>query len=66
MPSLRIRICCIARPSRASAENYGFRGYAENSLKDKIDHTEAENLHYMVDGAERMKKMIDGLLVFRE
>jgi len=41
-----------------------FADMLKNSLKDKIDHTEAENLHYMVDGAERMKKMIDGLLVY--
>jgi signal transduction histidine kinase len=36
----------------------------QNSLKDKVDGSEAESLHYMVDGAERMKKMIDGLLVY--
>ena len=41
-----------------------FAEMLKNSLKDKIDHSEAENLHYMVDGAERMKKMIDGLLVY--
>jgi signal transduction histidine kinase len=41
-----------------------FAEMLKNSLKDKIDHSEAENLHYMVDGAERMKRMIDGLLVY--
>ncbi|MCE5339920.1 MAG: hypothetical protein LLF92_02155 [Planctomycetaceae bacterium] len=41
-----------------------FAEMLKNSLKDKVDNSEAENLHYMVDGAERMKKMIDGLLVY--
>ncbi len=41
-----------------------FAEMLKNSLKDKIGHEEVENLHYMVDGAERMKKMIDGLLVY--
>jgi len=41
-----------------------FAEMLKNSLKDKIDHMEAENLHYMIDGAERMKKMIDGLLIY--
>jgi len=36
----------------------------QNSLKDKVEGSEAESLHYMIDGAERMKKMIDGLLVY--
>ncbi len=41
-----------------------FADMLKKSLKDKVDDSEAENLHYMVDGAERMKKMIDGLLVY--
>jgi signal transduction histidine kinase len=36
----------------------------QKSLKDKVDGNEAESLHFMVDGAERMKKMIDGLLIY--
>jgi signal transduction histidine kinase len=41
-----------------------FADILKNSLKDKVDDSEAENLRYMVDGAERMKKMIDGLLIY--
>lgn len=39
-----------------------FADMLRNSLKDKVSGADIENLHYMIDGAERMKKMIDGLL----
>jgi signal transduction histidine kinase len=34
------------------------------SLTNKIEENDAESLHYMIDGAQRMKKMIDGLLSY--
>jgi signal transduction histidine kinase len=36
----------------------------ETSLKKKIASTDAENLHFMIDGAQRMTQMIEGLLVY--
>lgn len=36
----------------------------EKTLKDKIDNDESENLHFMIDGAARMRQMIDGLLSY--
>jgi signal transduction histidine kinase len=41
-----------------------FAEMLKNSLADKIQGSDVENLHYMVDGAERMRKMIEGLLVY--
>jgi PAS domain S-box-containing protein len=34
------------------------------SLTDKIDGDDAENLNFMIDGATRMSKMIEGLLAY--
>lgn len=36
----------------------------QNSLKDKLAAADAENLHFMIDGAKRMTQMIEGLLVY--
>lgn len=36
----------------------------ENSLKEKISNDDMENLRFMVEGADRMDKMIKGLLVY--
>ena len=41
-----------------------FGSMLEKSLKDKLVTDDAENLRYMVDGAQRMNKMIEGLLVY--
>ncbi|OHB58111.1 MAG: hypothetical protein A2Y12_07515 [Planctomycetes bacterium GWF2_42_9] len=41
-----------------------FAEMLKTSLGNKIEGSDIENLHYMVDGAERMKKMIEGLLVY--
>ncbi|MEN6384170.1 MAG: CHASE4 domain-containing protein [Phycisphaerales bacterium] len=41
-----------------------FAEMLKSSLKDKIEGGDIENMHYMIDGAERIKKMIDGLLVY--
>lgn len=41
-----------------------FGDMLKESLKDKIQGPDSENLHFMIDGAERMKKMIDGLLLY--
>jgi len=36
----------------------------ENSLKEKLVDDDRENLNFMVDGAERMTQMIEGLLTY--
>jgi signal transduction histidine kinase len=41
-----------------------FAEMLKNALNSKIEGSDLENLHYMIDGAERMKKMVDGLLVY--
>ena len=35
-----------------------------NSLKGKLVEDDAENLKFMIDGAQRMTKMIEGLLIY--
>ncbi len=41
-----------------------FGGMLQKSLKDKLLEEDAENLGFMVDGAHRMNKMIEGLLTY--
>lgn len=41
-----------------------FGAMLEKSLKGKLAQDDAENLMYMIDGAQRMTKMIEGLLVY--
>jgi PAS domain S-box-containing protein len=41
-----------------------FGSILEKTLKDKVDSDDAENLKFMIDGATRMNKMIEGLLVY--
>lgn len=42
-----------------------FGGMLEKSIKAKLDSSDdAENLHFMIDGAQRMSQMIDGLLSY--
>jgi len=39
-----------------------FGDMLKNSMKDRLQGEEAESLYHMINGADRMKKMIDGLL----
>ncbi len=41
-----------------------FGSLLENSIKNKLEPDDAENLHFMIDGAKRMNQMIDGLLSY--
>jgi len=41
-----------------------FGSILEKSLKDKLSGEDTENLTFMIDGATRMNKMIEGLLVY--
>ena len=41
-----------------------FGSILEKSLNDKLSGDDAENLRFMIDGAMRMNKMIEGLLVY--
>ena len=41
-----------------------FGAMLEKSLKDKVSDDDRENLHFMIDGAGRMTKMIEGLLTY--
>ncbi len=41
-----------------------FGAMLRQSLKDKLSSDDAENLHFMIDGAQRMTKMIEGLLTY--
>ncbi|MFA5292006.1 MAG: ATP-binding protein [Phycisphaerae bacterium] len=41
-----------------------FGSMLDKSLKDKLATDDAENLRFMIDGAQRMNKMIEGLLVY--
>ncbi|MGB8225499.1 MAG: ATP-binding protein, partial [Sedimentisphaerales bacterium] len=41
-----------------------FGSILQQSLKDKIAGDDIENLNFMIDGATRMTKMIEGLLVY--
>jgi len=41
-----------------------FGNLLSESLEGKLDQDEQENLHFMIDGAERMEKMIEELLVY--
>ena len=41
-----------------------FGAILQKSLKGKIVDDDAENLNFMIDGASRMSKMIEGLLVY--
>jgi PAS domain S-box-containing protein len=41
-----------------------FGAMLKESLKEKLTGDDAENLHFMIDGAGRMTKMIEGLLVY--
>ncbi|OQA02790.1 MAG: Phytochrome-like protein cph1 [Planctomycetes bacterium ADurb.Bin401] len=41
-----------------------FGSILEKSLGDKLNGDDAENLRFMVDGAMRMSKMIEGLLIY--
>lgn len=41
-----------------------FGGILQESLGDKISEDDAESLSYMIDGAERMSQMIEGLLSY--
>ena len=36
----------------------------KKSLQNKLAEDDAENFHFMIEGAERMSKMIDGLLIY--
>lgn len=36
----------------------------DKSLKEKLSDDDSENLHFMMDGAQRMTNMIEGLLVY--
>jgi len=41
-----------------------FGSMVQKSLSGKIDGDDAENLNFMIDGANRMTKMIEGLLAY--
>ncbi len=41
-----------------------FGGLLKESLGSKLDQDEQENLKFMVDGADRMNQMIEGLLMY--
>ncbi|MHB0945739.1 MAG: ATP-binding protein [Sedimentisphaerales bacterium] len=41
-----------------------FGSMVQKSLSGKIDSDDAENLNFMIDGANRMTKMIEGLLAY--
>jgi signal transduction histidine kinase len=41
-----------------------FGGVLEEALKDKLSEDDKENLKFMIDGADRMTKMIEALLVY--
>ncbi len=41
-----------------------FGAMLADSLKDKLTGTDAENLHFMIDGTCRMTQMIEGLLAY--
>ncbi|HBG28506.1 MAG: hypothetical protein A2Y10_14915 [Planctomycetes bacterium GWF2_41_51] len=41
-----------------------FGDMLQKSLKDKLQGEDSENLHFMIDGANRMTKMIEGLLLY--
>jgi PAS domain S-box-containing protein len=41
-----------------------FGAMLKMSLEGKISSDDAENLHFMIDGSQRMTKMIEGLLVY--
>lgn len=41
-----------------------FGSILEKSLSNKLDGDDAENLRFMIDGAMRMNKMIEGLLIY--
>jgi light-regulated signal transduction histidine kinase (bacteriophytochrome) len=41
-----------------------FGDMLQKSLGGKLEHDDAENLQFMIDGAQRMNKMIEGLLVY--
>jgi light-regulated signal transduction histidine kinase (bacteriophytochrome) len=41
-----------------------FGAILRQSLKDKLSSDDAENLYFMIDGAQRMAKMIEGLLTY--
>jgi PAS domain S-box-containing protein len=41
-----------------------FGAILRQSLKDRVSGDDLENLQFMVDGAQRMTKMIEGLLVY--
>ena len=36
----------------------------QTSLEGKLDPDDSENLHFMIDGSQRMNKMIEGLLIY--
>ncbi|GAG03495.1 unnamed protein product, partial [marine sediment metagenome] len=36
----------------------------KDSLEGKLEEDDRENLHYMIDGADRMTQMIEGLLIY--
>jgi PAS domain S-box-containing protein len=41
-----------------------FGALLQDSLKDKLDEDERENLHFVIDGAGRMQAMVDDLLAY--
>ncbi len=41
-----------------------FGDMLQQSLQNKLEKDDAENLQFMIDGARRMNKMIEGLLVY--
>ena len=41
-----------------------FGGLLKESLTGKLDHDQQENLDFMINGADRMNQMIEGLLVY--
>jgi|GEM_PF-1835892 len=41
-----------------------FGGMLQKSLKNKLSEEDAENLGFMIEGAHRMNKMIEGLLAY--
>ena len=41
-----------------------FGGLLKESLAAKLDHDQQENLDFMINGADRMNQMIEGLLVY--
>ena len=41
-----------------------FSRLLESSLKGKLDADQAENLNYLIDGADRMMRMVDALLSY--